>query len=63
VTERGETESGTDASRAGTTSHKLELLLSQPEIVSWLRLSKTELVAWLGSQEGSGGGDGTARAA
>jgi hypothetical protein len=48
---------GADAIRASAATDKLELLLSQPEIIAWLNLSKAEIVAWLGSREVKDGGD------
>jgi hypothetical protein len=62
MTERGEVEGENDPSRAPAVE-KLELLLSQPEIIAWLSLSKPEIVAWLGERMREDDGDGSARAA
>jgi len=40
---------GTDREPAGTNT--FYLLLSQPEILSWLELSEQELVAWLAPED------------
>jgi hypothetical protein len=51
VVEREEAEGETRASRASAPVDKLELLLSQPEIIAWLDMSELEVVAWLGRSE------------
>ena len=45
----------------GNRTNTFDLLLSQPEILSWLELTEQELVTWL-APEGRGDDDG-ARAA
>ena len=42
---------------------RIELMLSQPEIVAWLELSEPEIVAWLEPQENKDDDDKPARAA
>ena len=49
--EQEEIEGSLEAARVGPTTAKRELVLSQPEIIAWLRLSAPEVVAWLGSHE------------
>jgi hypothetical protein len=51
VGEWEESEGETRASRAGAPADKLQLLLSQPEIVAWLDMSELEVIAWLGRSE------------
>ena len=50
MTEREEIDEGVDAARPGSTTAGRELVLGQPEIIAWLRLSEPEVVVWLGSQ-------------
>jgi len=60
VTDRGEIDGVMDAARVESTTERLELVLSQPEIIAWLRLSEPEVVAWARAAQGRGrrGGEG-----
>jgi hypothetical protein len=49
VTEQEGSDGEMRASQAEPAAGKLELLLSHPEIIAWLDLSRTGVVAWLGS--------------
>lgn len=51
MTEPEEIEGSSAAARAGSVTAKRELVLSQPEIIAWLRLSEPEVAAWLGPHE------------
>ena len=46
---------------AGIRTNTFDLLLSQPEILSWLELTEQELVTWL-APEGRGDDDGATAA-
>lgn len=51
MTEGKENDGEMDVARVGSTAAKRELVLSQPEVIAWLRLSEPEVVAWLGSHD------------
>jgi hypothetical protein len=51
------------ADRENAGANAFYLLLSQPEIVSWLELSEQELVSWLAPGEGEEEGNEEPRAA
>jgi hypothetical protein len=53
VSEPDDVRVGTD--RPALRTNKFDLLLSQPEILSWLELTEQELVTWLAPEPGEDG--------
>ncbi|MGE5273311.1 MAG: hypothetical protein ACM3QU_06000 [Verrucomicrobiota bacterium] len=51
---------GTSTGRTAGRTNTFDLLLSQPEILSWLELTEQELVTWLAPERRDDGGRATA---